>query len=458
MITRFVSLFLLVWSTFAYTQPKLIVGLTGKYPPFNFFDSQSKLTGFDVDFAEAICDEIDRQCEFKILAWDGILSALLAKRIDVIIGSMAITEEREKAVRFTTPYYESGAQLFVTPQATTPPKIIGVTLGTSYGEYAKKAFPQSEIKTYKGDIEILQDVGSGRVHAFITDRLVGLYMAQQMNANVSPRGSPLYLEEMGIPIHPDNGPLHQILNTAVKKIRQSGQYQQLMGKYFGKESQSQTSTPWAVFLQLLIEAAFETAKISFLGIAIGGFIAVILSIGVLGLPKPLSLLLSFAIDFVRATPFMIQIFALYFGLPALGISLSPWTAGTLAIALHSSAYLSEILKNSYQSIPKAQSDAAATLGLGRFQTLRWVLIPQMIPLFTPAALNTVVAMIKDSAIVSIISVHELTMQSQQIISATFQPMQWYAIAAVLYFCLTYPLLFWGKRLEKQFRAKGLLHA
>src|SRR5690606_23683347 len=134
---------------------------------------------------------------------------------------------------------------------------------------------------------------------------------------------------------------------------------------------------------------------------------------------------GFSIDFIRATPFMIQLFTIYFGLPALGIKLSAWSSAVLAIGIHSSAYLSEILQISYQSVPLAQHYAGKTLGFKRSETMIHIIWPQMLPVLTAPTLNTVVAMIKDSAVVSVISVHELTMQAQQLISATFRPLEFY---------------------------------
>ena len=92
--------------------------------------------------ARAICAELRRRCEIRTLQWDGLLGALLAGRIDAIVGSMAITEERARAVRFSRPYYESGARLFVRPGAGDPGRpgfAIGVTLGTTYEAAAAKA-------------------------------------------------------------------------------------------------------------------------------------------------------------------------------------------------------------------------------------------------------------------------------------------------------------------------------
>ena len=166
--------------------------------------------------------------------------------------------------------------------------------------------------------------------------------------------------------------------------------------------------------------------------------------------------LSALIDFVRATPFMVQLFAIYFGLPATGIKLGALTSAVLAMAIHSAAYLAEILKTSYLGVPIGQHLAARALGMSRLETLRHVVLPQMLPGLTVPTLNTIVAMVKDSAIVSVIGVHELMLQSQELIGATFRPMEFYGIAALLYFVVTYPMLLAGRALERRYQRRGLL--
>lgn len=440
----------------------LRIGLTGKYPPFNYFDKTGKLVGFDIDFANAICKDIKRPCKFIPQPWDGILGALLTGKLDAIIGSMAITENRQKKASFSIPYYESGAQLLIRPERPNP-KIkgyqIGVTLGTTYKQFAERKFPNATIKSYKGDIEVLQDIIVGRIDAILTDKLVGLYMAKSLNAKLIPFGEPLYKEEIGIPVEPGNKVLLSKINQSIARIRASPYYEELKLKYFGNHRSSPNSqtTRWRHVVGLIARATWNTVLISFEGILIGCLAALILAGLVIGLPKPFSRIVSFYIDFIRSTPFMVQLFAIYFGLPALSITLSPWSSGVIAIAIHSSAYLSEIIKIAYQSVPTQQHYASKTLGIGDRDSLRFIIWPQMLPVMVAPSLNTVVAMIKDSAIVSVISVHELMMQTQELISATFQPMEFYLLAAAVYFCLTYPILIAGKRLELGFKKKGLIH-
>lgn len=440
----------------------LVVGLTGKYPPFNFYDEHDALTGFDVAFAREVCKELGRRCDFRPLQWDGLIPALLAGRVDAIVGSMAITEARAKAVRFSAPYYESGAQLFVrpgAPEATAQGFAIGVTLGTTYEEQVRARWPAAVVRTFKGDAEALQDLAAGRLDGLVTDKLVGAYMAKASGITIEPRGPLLYEERLAIPVAPDRAELHAQIDAAVKRIRSSPRYQALFDTWFGKATTAQPTSPAKRIGWLLLQGLGATVRICLAGIGAGLVAAVALAFVLVGaLGRAAKAVASTIVDFVRATPFLVQLLAIYFGLPSLGIGISAFASAVVAMALHSAAYLGAVLETAYASVPEGQHQAARALGLSRRESLVHVIAPQMAPVLTVPALNTVVAMIKDSAIVSVIGVYELTLQAQRVISVTFRPMELYAAAALLYFALTYPLLIAGRRLERRYVRLGLLRA
>lgn len=439
----------------------LVVGLTGKYPPFNYVDDRGELVGFDVDIAHEICREMRRRCEFRILQWDGIIGALLAERIDVIIGSMAITPERANAVHFSPPYYESGAVLFRRPGASGPADAgfrVGVTLGTTYEAHVRAKFPQADVRTYKGDPEALTDLAAGRLDAIVTDALVGRYLQKRSGITLEQTGPPLYVERMAIPVKPSRQELAREVDAAVGRVRATKAYDEAYARYFGEGTVEQVAASgWlsGQTLGLLFRGLASTLGVCAVGLGLGALLSLLLALALVG-PRPVALAVAAFVDFIRATPFIVQMLAIYFGLPEIGIRLGAWGSATLAIAIHSAAYGAEVLKTAYRSVPEGQHWASRALGLSPTETLRHVIVPQMMPVCTVPLINTVVAMIKDSAIVSVIGVHELTLQTQQIISTTFKPLALYALAACLYFVVTYPLLLAGRGLERRFKRQGLL--
>lgn len=145
---------------------------------------------------------------------------------------------------------------------------------------------------------------------------------------------------------------------------------------------------------------------------------------------------DFYIWFVRGTPAMIQIFAVYFGLPQFGISMSPFVAGVITLSLNSGAYVAEIIRGGLMAIPKGQYESPIALGLSHAQSFRRIILPQVARIILPAITNEAVATLKNTSLLSVITVVELTFHAQIVIAKTFQPFQFYILAALIYLLLT----------------------
>ena len=153
------------------------------------------------------------------------------------------------------------------------------------------------------------------------------------------------------------------------------------------------------------------------------------------------------IDFIRGTPLLIQLFALYFGAPQLGIPLSPIAAGILGLGLNGAAYVAEVLRSGIVSVPTGQWEAGRALGMNRLLVLRRVVLPQAYRVALPPLTGSFVALLKDTSLVSTITVVELTRQAQTQIGSSYRAIELYTMAAILYFVLTYPILKLADRLE-----------
>lgn len=152
------------------------------------------------------------------------------------------------------------------------------------------------------------------------------------------------------------------------------------------------------------------------------------------------------------TPLLLQLFLIYFGLIQIGIDLPAFVAGVIGLGLHFAVYNSELIQASILAVDKGQYEGARTLGLSRGQTLRKIVIPQAVRAVVPPMGNNMIALLKDSALVSVIGVMELTLAAQQAISRTYRPFEFYLAAAFCYYIINLALEAGLRRLERRIAA------
>jgi len=142
------------------------------------------------------------------------------------------------------------------------------------------------------------------------------------------------------------------------------------------------------------------------------------------------------VSLMRGTPLLVQMFIIYYGLPGIGIEFTPVTAGILALSLNSGAFLSESLRGAIGAVSKGQWAASYSLGLGYWATLYHVVLPQALRIAVPAMSNTLISLIKDTSLVSVITLTELMLSTKEVIATTFQPLPLYLAAAAIYWVLS----------------------
>jgi len=221
------------------TKPVFTFGMSGEYPPFNYKASNGKLTGFDVAIGDALAKQMGMTPKPVTNPWDTIIGALNAGKFQAIIGSMGVTKKREKQVNFSTPYYKSGAQIFVRADNTSiktlndlKGKTIGVDTASTYATIAKQV--TTKVHGYDSDVFALKDLQAGRLDAVITDKLVGEYAIKDAGLKLKPAGKPLTLDDMAVAVRKDEPQLLKKINTALKTIEANGTYSKISNQYFGE--------------------------------------------------------------------------------------------------------------------------------------------------------------------------------------------------------------------------------
>lgn len=203
----------------------------------------------------------------------------------------------------------------------------------------------------------------------------------------------------------------------------------------------------------LLPAVPWTILITVVSFALALILGLIFGLLRISLRKPVRLLAGIYIDVIRGVPLLVQIFFIYFGLGAI-LNLERFAAGVLAIGICYSAYLAEIFRAGIEAIDHGQYEAAYSLGMTRAQTLRYVIIPQSIRIVIPPVANQFIASLKDSSLVSIIGLRELTRAGREYYSQNFTDFQTWFLVGVIYLVMTVGLSRVVKRLEKFFAVKG----
>jgi cystine transport system substrate-binding protein len=218
------------------------VGLEGTYPPFNYVDEKGKLTGFEVDFTDAVAAKLKVKPDFQPGKWDGLLAALDVKRIDAVINQVTITPEREQKYAFTQPYTVSGIQIIVasstsgiTKPADLAGKRVGVVLGSSYEKWMRENVPTADIRTYDDDATRNQDLLVGRIDAILNDRLIVPNLLKQYNGRLVAAGEPFATQKQAVAVRKDSGDLAQAIDGAISALRADGTLKTMSEKWFGAD-------------------------------------------------------------------------------------------------------------------------------------------------------------------------------------------------------------------------------
>lgn len=201
-------------------------------------------------------------------------------------------------------------------------------------------------------------------------------------------------------------------------------------------------------LPLLLKGAVLTMKFAAAAMVLGLIVGLLVAVMRISNHRVLSAVSQAYVSLMRGTPLLVQVFVVYYGLPDIGISLDPTTAGILTLTLNSGAYLSESMRGAILGIGRGQWAASHSLGLTHAQTLRYVVCPQALRLAVPSLGNTLISLIKDTSLVSVITVTELLRSAQEAIASTFQPLPLYLAAAAIYWVLSTLLARVQVRIEK----------
>ena len=377
------------------------------YPPFESIDANNQIVGFDVDLAQALCKEIDATCTFSNQAFDSLIPSLKFRRVEAVMAGMDITPEREKQVLFTTPYYDNSA-LFVGQQGKYTSvdqlkgKKVGVQNGTTHQKFIMDKHPEITTVPYDSYQNAKLDLQNGRIDGVFGDTAVVTEWLK------------------------DNPKLAAVGDKVTDK------------DYFGTG------------LGILAVCAL------IVGLALAMFFAVWES----AKWRPVAWAGSALVTILRGLPEILVVLFIYFGSSQLLLTLSdgftinlgfvqipvqmdienfdvsPFLCGVIALSLLYAAYASQTLRGALKAVPVGQWESGQALGLSKSAIFFRLVMPQMWRHALPGLGNQWLVLLKDTALVSLISVNDLMLQTKSIATRTQEPFTWYIVAAAIYLVIT----------------------
>jgi len=443
--------------------------------PYVYPDPQKpeQLIGFEHDLADALAAKLGVKAQMVQNQWDQLVPALERRNYDIILNGFELTPENQQHIAMTVPYFVY-AQQIVTRKETDGlsqlDELKGKPVGVLSGSVAKTLLDKmggTDLRIYPGNVESLRDLKAQRIEAVVMDLPIALYYAKP-DAALKFSGNSFAPGYYGIGVRKQDKTLLAALNGALKELTDDHTLEKIYRKYgvwddrqeglkdykpqtVAESNSVSTLREWPKYLPLLLVGAVKTVEISVLSMGVAVVVGLIVVLVRLYALPPLQWLAKAYVEIIRGTPLLIQLFLIYYGLPQIGIRLNAFCAAILGLGLNYAASEAENYRAGIQAIPHGQTEAALALGMSRWQLLQHVVLPQALRLVIPPVTNDFIAMFKDSSIVSVITMVELTKVYGMLAMSTYDYIGLGLMTAGIYFALSYPASLGANWLERKLR-------
>jgi polar amino acid transport system substrate-binding protein len=425
------------------------------------------LVGFEADLAEALGLLVGARAEFVQNDWSTLVPSLERGTFDVALNGLEITPARAARVAFTRPYYLFSERLVARagdPRVRDLASLAGLRVGTLASTQAwdlVRATPGAIAVPFEGVDEPFTDLAAGRIDAVLLDHvIVDRYAPRHAGLRVV---GDVASGRYAAAVRPEDATLGAALDEALASLIASGEMRRILARYGlddGRQdglvagrppappaAASVTPRLDAHQLALFLRGAGVTLAVSTAAMALAVVLGLALALARHSVPAIRPLATAY-VELFRGTPVLLQLFVLYYGLAG-ALSLSPWSAAILGLGLNYAAYEAEIYRAGLAAVPRGQLEAAWALGMSTPLALRRIIVPQALRVALPGMTNDFIALLKDSSLVSVITVVELT---KRMSIAAVDLRGWLApgaLCAALYFAMSYPLSRLARRLERR---------
>ncbi|MEY8585634.1 amino acid ABC transporter substrate-binding protein/permease [Ligilactobacillus animalis] len=442
------------------------------FPPFVYANTENKYVGIDLDLLRAIAKEEGFKVKIRPVGFNAAVQSVSAGQADGMIAGMSITEKRKQKFDFSDPYYSAGIVMAVKDGSgiknlsELKGKKVAVKTGTAGADYANSIKDKYgfEIVTFDDSDGVYNDVINGNSAACFEDSAV-MYYAIKNGLDLKVVTKPANTTETGFAVKKgQNQELLKMFNEGLAKLKANGEYDKIIKKYTeGKatsetkvKSQTETAEDRTVLGILkenkdaFISGIIETLKLTVVGI----FCATIFGIfvGLLGVvPNKFCRGLSTTIIYIfRGLPLIVLALFIYNGVPSLiGSKVPAFLAGVITLMLNEGAYTAAFVKGGIESVDKGQMEAARSLGMPFGKSMRRVILPQGIKIMVPSFINQFIITLKDTSILSVIGLLELTQTGKIIIARNLEGFRVWAIVAVIYLVIITVLTLLSKWIERR---------
>ena len=463
----------------------LIAGANIGNVPWEFQDTAGELIGFEIDLVNEVAKRLDRAIEVINIPFNGLFSAVQSSRIDIAISSITITEQRLASVSFAQPYYDSDQSLTIRSDSSIQSindlqdEVVAVDTGSTGDIWASENQQQygfKEIRRYEGIAPAALDLQIGRVAGYISDiPAMQYYTKDKPELKVVERIRTGGSYSM---MFRKDDELALSVNEIITTLKQEGLVNELHNKWFGVLAEESTSTAKvtalpgvkaglllnfmdtflnkAVFVEtlpMLLLGLTTTLKLGLASIVIGLFFGLLLALNRLYAPAIVRVIANVYIDVFRSIPLLVLLIVIFYALPFVGISLSPFTAAATALIIVSSAYTAEIFRSGIEAIPKGQLEASQALGLSFAHMMKDVILPQATRIVIPPLTNNSINVIKDTALASVVAMPDLLKQATQAQAIAANPTPLIA-AAGIYLLVLLPMVLAVSHLEKKYSKRN----
>lgn len=441
------------------------IGTDVTFAPFEFQDASGKFVGIDMDLLDAIAKDQNFKYEIKPLGFNAAVQALEANQVDGVIAGMSITDERKQKFDFSDPYFDSGVVMAIRQDQEAIKsyedlrgKKVAVKTGTEGYSFAESISSKYgfTIVPFDDSAQMYDDVKTGNSVACFDDFPVLAYGVKQNNGlkivtDMEPGASYGFAVSKG-----RNQELLQKFNAGLINLKASGEYDRIKEKYIGENAVSAANqSRWGLIVESLpslLKGLGNTLLLTIVSLFFAFFLGLIFGFMKVGRNRWLRGIATVFVDIFRGIPLLVLAFFIYFGIPqAFGFTMSPIVAAVLTLSLNAGAYVTEIIRGGIQSIDPGQLEAARSLGLPYRKAMMKIIIPQAIKVMIPTFINQLVITLKDTSILSVIGLVELTQSGKIIIARTFASFDIWLVVAIMYLVVITILTKISDRLERKVR-------